>query len=868
MERAVVAYQLKRHRDAAFVAQRAQLVASQLGVPLTRAKAFAEAVREIASNALAHAGGGKFRLLVSPAMEFHGIEVIVADSGPGFDHSGTALAAIVPSDGIHTPGLARARQAVDDLVIGDGPEGGTVVQLKLRLPGPLPAEKDTLAHWAAPLARIRESAALGAALKEIAALCQQRAADTEQQRESEAELQSLRASHETLSLLAVVASKTDSAVIVMDHHARVDWVNAGFVRLTGYAPAEVAGFHPFDFLHGPQTDAEAAGEIAVAFEAAEGHSQELLHYRKDGGTYWASLSITPVFDEDGELSRWICIFSDITKRREAQAALERAREAAEAASRAKSEFLANMSHEIRTPMNAVIGMTELALLTDLTPEQREYLGIAKESAESLLRLLNEILDLSKIEAGKIEIDRVEFNLPELIEDTMKALSVRAKQKGLKLIWQPPQEVKKHLLGDPVRLRQILVNLVDNAIKFTDEGQVAVCVEPQWQAGDEVGLHFSVSDTGVGIPAGEMDRIFEGFTQGDSSTTRRFGGTGLGLTISSHLVRLMQGQMWVESKEGQGSTFHFSLELGIPPRRSAAERPTGPCRHVPIPDLAGGAPPRVLHVLVADDNAANRILAERILQKRGHDTTAASNGQQVLRALSEQQYDAVLMDVQMPGMDGFDTTAAIRHMERYAGKHIPVIAMTAYAMTGDRERCIAAGMDGYLAKPLRARELFALVESMAEASSTHPHVVPKFAGAVSTGGTVHGAPPSLQEVEPPAAVDPGNASLQDFVPALARLEGNREILREQMQLFLRDCPAALAEIVAEAENNSPKGLQHAAHRLKGLAAGFDATAMVACAGQLEEAGSSSDFSNVPQLCDKLAAEAAGLQQRIEAYLRSS
>lgn len=891
MERAVLSVQLRRQKHAAFAAGRAQLLATLLGAPLPRARAFGEAVRKIARNALGHAAGGKFRLLLSTSAGLHRIEAVVADSGPGPDRAGTALPGTVSADEERAARIAKARQAVDELTINDGPGGETVVRIALVLPGPPAVEKETFTHWANPLARIRDSAALGAALRQIGVLCGEHAAAAEYQRELEAELETLRASHETLSLLAVVASKTDSAVIVMDHHARVDWVNAGFVRLTGYAPAEVAGFHPFDFLHGPQTDAETAGEIAAAFEAAEGHSQELLHYRKDGGTYWASLSITPVFDEDGELSRWICIFSDITKRREAQTALERAREAAEAASHAKSEFLANMSHEIRTPMNAVIGMTELALLTDLTPEQREYLGIAKESAESLLRLLNEILDLSKIEAGKIEIDRVEFNLPELIEDTMKALSVRAKQKGLRLIWQPPQEVKEHLLGDPVRLRQILVNLVDNAIKFTDEGQVAVCVEPQWQADDEVGLHFSVSDTGVGIPAGEMDRIFEGFTQGDSSTTRRFGGTGLGLTISSHLVQLMQGQMWVESKESRGSTFHFSLGLGIPPRQGPAEQRCEPRRPIHVPDLADGLPPRNLHILVADDNAANRILAERILQKRGHVTTAAINGQQVLQALSKRHYDAVLMDVQMPGMDGFATTNAIREMEQYADRHIPVIAMTAYAMKGDHERCLAAGMDGYLAKPLRARELIALVESMAHLEvecSSAP--LPASAAGPAVDFAPEGGLSAFRQCNVPQDERPDVAARQaglplspaveaattpdrpgqiqyDFGSALARVEGDREILSEQMEFFLRDCPAILADIGAAISSRDGDSLRRAAHRLKGLAAGFDAAGVVDYARQLEEAGLSNDFRKTPALCDDLQAEAARLQQNIQAYLQA-
>ncbi|MDZ7619470.1 MAG: ATP-binding protein [Patescibacteria group bacterium] len=839
MERSILAIQVRRASDVVFVARRARLVAVQLGVDSKQARGFEDAVRTIADTVLKQGGGGSFRLILASDSASHRLEAIVTASCPALLEMPVLDAAPSSADGRGASQLVPNLPACGQFTAREFSHGEAEVRIALDLPPQLPILGEVFAHWVAPLRRIRDSSALETALRHISLLGRQLAASTGREKQMRAELVTLQTRHEPLSLLAVVASKTDSAVIVMDRHARVEWVNTGFVRLTGYTPAEVAGAYPFDFLHGPQTDPEATGEIAQAFDAAEGQSQELLHYRKGGGTYWASLSITPVFDEEGMLSRWICIFSDITKRYEAQSALERAREAAEAASRAKSEFLANMSHEIRTPMNAFIGMTELALLTELTQEQREYLVIAKESAESLLRLLNEILDLSKIEAGKIEIDCIEFNLPDLVEDTMKALSVRAKQKGLELVWQPPREIKQIVVGDPVRLRQILINLVDNAIKFTDQGTITVCVEPQWQTDDEVGLGFSVTDTGIGIPANEQDRIFEGFTQGDSSTTRRFGGTGLGLTISSHLVQLMQGEISVESEVGQGSTFRFSLRFGIPPRRGAMGDHAEPPRPVTAPDLALSDPPRVLHVLVADDNAANRVLAERILQKRGHRTESAKNGQQVIAALSNQRFDVVLMDVQMPEMDGFATTNAIRQMEQYAGCHIPVIAMTAYAMKGDRERCLAAGMDGYLAKPLRARELVALVESMTEWELNR--TVPSPTSAV------------------PAADG-------RFAPALARVEGDPEILREQMEFFLRDYPAIIAEINRAAKNQDGRSLERAAHRIKGLAAGFDAVELVESARRLEESAGNLDFHDSLALCGNVAAMAAVLQQDIESYLQ--
>ena len=844
MERSIFTTPLRRAGDLKFVARRARLIASQLGVAAKQAKEFGEGVGEIAGDGLKRSAGASIRMVLAGSGADWRVEAVV--SVPQIDRVPADTPPEIPaeiaasSDTVGVTGLVPPVGLGSDLASRPA-EGEREIRLGLALPSPLPVSKEALTHWLAPLRLVRDSSALETALRHIGAMGGELAEAAGRARAMEAELETLRASHDTLSLLAVVASKTDSAVMVMDRHARVEWVNAGFVRLTGYLPAEVVGAHPFDSLHGAQTDPEAIRELAEAFGAAHGHSQELLHYRKDGETYWAALSITPVFDEDGVLSRWICIFSDITRRREAQAALERAREAAEAASRAKSEFLANMSHEIRTPMNAFIGMTELALLTELTAEQREYLGIAKESAESLLRLLNDILDLSKIEAGKIEIDYVEFDLPELIEDTMKALSVRATQKGLQLVWQPPQEVRRHVMGDPVRLRQVLINLVDNAIKFTEQGKITVSVEPQWQTDDEIGLQFSVADTGIGIPADELDRIFEGFTQGDSSTTRRFGGTGLGLTISSHLVQVMQGQMSVKSKPGRGSTFCFSLCFGIPPRRENADEQPETRPSCTAADLDSGDPPRILHVLVADDNAANRILAERILQKRGHRTNSAETGQEVLEALASQHFDVVLMDVQMPEMDGFATTAAIRRMERSPGKYTPVIAMTAYAMKGDRERCLAAGMDGYLAKPLRARELVALVESMT------------------------GEDPQSQASLLIAARNPESEA---FASALARVEGDRQILKEQMEFFLRDGPVVLAEMAGAAGRQHREGLARAAHRLKGLAAGFDAIALVDCAGQLEETARKNDFRQAPQLCERVTREAEKLQHSIQVYLHTS
>ena len=784
---------------------------------------------------------------------------------------------------------------------------------------------------------------------------------------------------ERTSFLNSLIEMTPLGVAVLNPGFRVRMCNRAFESLFRYRRQEILGRHMSRMIPADlSAEGEAHHDALLSGKALHVTTQRR---RSDGSNVDVEVFSVALRGAEGPAG-YLLLYQDITERKLAEDALFRAKEAAETASRAKSEFLANMSHEIRTPMNGIIGMTELALDTQLTAEQREYLNMVKTSAASLLTLINDILDFSKIEAGKLDLDMSDFPLRQSIGETLKALGFRAHQKGLELAWRVAPDVPDHLAGDASRVRQVLVNLVGNAVKFTEKGEVVVEIERDSQSSEAmIVLHFCVRDTGIGIAKEKQDMVFGAFTQADSSTTRKYGGTGLGLAITRRLIDLMGGKLWLESEPGVGSAFHFTIRFEIASAQPAPDYPDPKilshasilvvddnetnriilvemlgrwgmqvatakdardaleilarngkrdlrfsavisdlqmpdmdgfefvenirksvqfgqipvlmlsssaqqgeherCRklgisaylakpiqpselldailsalslHASEPNEARDKTPdetqevlpqsncrRGMKVLLAEDNAVNRTLATRLLQKHGHTVVVVENGRQALEALERETVDLVLMDVQMPEMDGLEATAAIREKEKKTGDHLPIIALTAHAMKGDREKCLAAGTDDYLTKPIRTADLFAAVERL---RNTKANAAP----------------------EASATTNPPGTNAFDIDAALKHVEGDRDLLDEIVRLFADQCPRTMYEIQNAIRAADLSVLERAAHSLKGSASNLCAAGVTQAAAELEESARSGDSSRSREQLEALESEVEKLLCELEAFSR--
>jgi two-component system, sensor histidine kinase and response regulator len=761
-------------------------------------------------------------------------------------------------------------------------------------------------------------------------------------------------------LLHTLMDNLPDVIYFKDRESRFTRINKAHAKEFGLNdPAQAVGKTDFDFFTGEHAQQAFADEQEIIRTGQPMLAKEEKETWPDGRETWVSTTKMPLRDANGNILGTFGVSRDITERKQVEVEMQKAMKAAEEANRAKGEFLANISHELRTPMNAVIGMTELALATDLNSEQRRYLELVESSANSLLALINDILDFSEIDGHRFELESTPFSLADAVDEALRPLSIQAYRKGVDMAYGVSPRIPSALLGDPVRLRQVLVNLVGNAIKFTEQGEVVVRAGLESQEANAVGLHFTVADTGVGIPADKLEMIFEAFTQVDGSMTRRFEGSGLGLAICAELIGMMGGRIWVESELGKGSTFHFTVRLGrvegaacpreetprdllrglpvlvvddhaasreivgeilrhhgmiptlaesteaalaairsaqnsespfrwalldaqmpggdgfslaeqarripgfsavilmmLPPhdawREAARCRELGSMDYLTKPvreselaeamvkvldksasareghaQMRGSAQElgRVLRILLAENNEVSQVLVTHLLEKRGHEVVVAVDGVEALAALENMNaegFDLVLMDVQMPRMNGLEVTRAIREKELNTGRHLQVLAMTAHALGSEEERCRAAGMDGYMAKPIRANDLFEMIQRVA--------------------GKPTGAAAAVESARREQE-EPHQEPAFDKARFLSRLDGDELLGAEVVGMFLEECPKLMKGIGQAFARQDASALERAAHALKGSLGDMVAPQAFDAARDLEQMARQGNLRNV-------------------------
>lgn len=633
-----------------------------------------------------------------------------------------------------------------------------------------------------------------------------------------------RRSEEQIEQLSLVASKTSKGVLITNAQGKTEWANEGFTALSGYSLGEMLGRSPGSILRGPETDTQTTDRIDAALRRKEGSSEEILNYRKDGSQYWVGLNITPVLNEEGDVTQFVCIQDDITERRHQQMMLRQAKDQAEAANQAKDDFLATMSHEMRTPLNVILGNLELVRDGELAEGQEQAARTAQKGAESLLFLIEDLLGFSEIESGKIEVVRESFDFSSLVHDVLSGFEIRAQEQGVRLRAEFLEPFPKRWIGDRQRIRQIIMNLVGNAVKFTEHGVVTVKVGKK--VGDEggwsEGLILTVEDSGIGIEEELQELIFQKFFRVDGSRTRSSGGTGLGLSISRSLARLLGGDIRVSSVLGEGSRFEVFLPMATDSGFQAPHREEVPAG-LSWNQAVG------LRALLIEDSADNRRLTTHFLERAGFRVLRAKNGQEGVEVTRAAVPDFILMDIEMPVMDGFQATREIRNWERRHGRGpIPILALTAHALPGVRDACLAGGFTDVLTKPFSSGTLLSAISSLLE-------------GSVKEGD-------SRLKLQPPPSAPRRDVAFVD--PDILHLRPS----------FLRSCERMNRDLLSQIDRLDFDAIRRAGHNLKGNGEVYGFPMLSRIGGMVERAALEENSESLRRL-------AAALQDFLEGLRRS-